>query len=126
MPISEYPVAASVGADGLANKIDLYLKAARAKAADGLTLAEFTELGLGAIRISVHALDALAMVAGDEKKRIVLEISGNTFDALADYMVPLAVKPVWWLVRPAARSLAQTLASGAIEAILPLVRGDES
>ena len=44
------------------------------------------------------------------------------FDAVADSCVPMLAKPVWWIVRPAVRTLVLSAAGGALEQILALTR----
>ena len=47
---------------------------------------------------------------------------GDLFDAVADKAVPTVLWPVWILARPAVRSLVVSLAAGAVEQVLQLVR----
>ena len=61
-------------------------------------------------------------VSGVERKAIVLEAVAALFDAVADRCVPLVLWPIWGLIRTPVRALVLALASGAVEAILPLVR----
>ena len=56
---------------------------------------------------------------------VLVLIVGVFFDEVADGLAPIYAKPVWFLLRPAVRSLVLSLAAGAIESILPLVRGTE-
>ena len=77
---------------------------------------------MSAMRIAIEAVDTLT-VEGSEKRVIVLDLGAVIFENFADLVIPLPLKPVWWLVRPAFKSLSLSLASGAIEALLPIVRG---
>jgi len=108
--------------DAIAKKIADFIANAKALAADGLTWAEFGEILIGFLRLAIHAYDGVIAMTGVEKKAAVLEAVGTLFDALADYAVPTVLLPVWFIVRPAVRSLVIALASGAIETLLPLVR----
>ena len=121
MSIANAPIAAADDVAGLGNKIHAYIEQARALAADGLTVAEFGELLLGLMRISVAAADSFP-VEGAEKKVWVMNAVGLLFDTVADSLVPYYVRPFWAMFRPGVRSLVLHLADGAIESILPLVR----
>ena len=122
MPISDTPVLAAEEATTLNEKVAAYLSAAKLRAADGLTISEVCELTVSAMRIAIEAVDTLT-VEGSEKRVIVLDLVAVIFENFADLVIPLPLKPVWWLVRPAFKSLSLSLASGAIEALLPIVRG---
>lgn len=98
-----------------------YIEQAKAAAADGLTWAEFGEQLVKLLRLAVRLADLLA-VSGPEKKAIVLEAAAALFDAVADRCVPIWIWPVWAIVRGPVRALVLALSSGAVEAILPLVR----
>jgi hypothetical protein len=41
---------------------------------------------------------------------------------VADSCVPFAAKPIWWVIRPAVRTLVLSAAGGALEQILKLTR----
>ena len=105
----------------IASAVSAYISTARSMAADGITWTEFGELLVQLLRLAVRLADLLS-VSGAEKKVIVMEAAAALFDALADRCVPLWVWPVWGLVRGPVRALVLALSSGAIEAILPLVR----
>lgn len=101
-----------------------FLADAKKLSEGGLTISEFGELLVALLRLAVKLADGY-QVPGEQKKAWVLEIVGVFFDEVADGLVPIYAKPVWFLLRPAVRSLVLSLASGAIESILPLVRGTE-
>lgn len=103
------------------DKLAAFLAIARIKAHGGITVAEFGELLVAAMRMAVAAVDALPE-SGAAKKALVLAAVGTVFDSLADYMVPALAYPVWVVVRPAVRALVVMFADGAIESLLPLVR----
>jgi len=103
------------------NAARAYVVTAQVAAADGLTWAEFGELLVGLLRLSVQAVDVLN-VPGEQKKAVVMEAAAALFDAVADKAVPTVLWPFWVLARPAVRSLVLALASGAVEQILPMVR----
>jgi len=107
---------------GIIAKLQAYIEAARAAAVDGLTWGEFGELLVALLRLGISLYDDIAVLSGAEKKAAVMDAAGRLFDAVADRCVPLAVYPLWLLARPAVRSLLVSLAGGAIEQLLPLVR----
>ena len=121
MPISQMPIAVAQESTGLNAQLAAYLEVAAQKAAGGLTLAELTELVLGALRLSIAAVDSLS-APGADKKATVVEMAATVFDRFADLAIPFPLRPVWWLFRPAIRSLVCSLAAGAVEVLLPLVR----
>ena len=123
--ISEAPIAAAESAPSVLSKFDAFIAAAKSASAGGITWSEFGELLLALIRMGVDTLDVFRAIPGSEKKELVVEAIGRLFDAVADKAVPMAVYPLWFLVRPAIRSLVLALASGAIEEVLPLVRSAE-
>ena len=114
--------AAASDADDLASAVQAFLDTAVAKASDGITWAEFGELLIALLRLAVTSLDVVSGMDGAEKKALVMVAVGTLLDRLADRAVPPIALPMWWLVRPAVRSLLMSLASGAVEALLPLVR----
>jgi hypothetical protein len=122
MSISDTPIIAADEAATLNQKVAAYVSAAKLRAADGLTIPEVCELIVSAMRIAIEAVDKLS-VEGSEKKTIVLDLVSVLFEEFVDLAIPLPLKPVWWLVRPAFKSLSLSLAGGAIEALLPIVRG---
>ncbi len=121
MPISQMPIAVAQDATGLNAQLAAYLEVARQKASDGLTVSELTELVLGAMRLSIAAVDTLS-APGADKKATVVQMAAAVFDQFADLVIPLPLRPAWWLFRPAVRSLVCSLAAGAVEVLLPMVR----
>lgn len=99
-----------------------FIASARLKAAGGLTVSEFGSLVVEVIRLAVAGLDTISTLDGPAKKAWALACVGSLFDAVADACIPLPAKPVWWLVRPAVRSLVLAAAGGALEQILALTR----
>jgi hypothetical protein len=95
---------------------------ARLKAAGGLSVSEFGSLTVEVIRLAVAGLDTITTLDGPGKKSWAMACVGTLFDAVADSCVPLVVKPVWWIVRPAVRTLVLSAAGGALEQILKLSR----
>jgi hypothetical protein len=120
--ISDAPIAAAQSATSVLARFDAFIGAAKSASAGGITWSEFGELLLALIRMGVDTLDVFKAIPGSEKKQMVLEAIGRLFDAVAVMATPLAVYPLWFLARPAIRSLVLALASGAIEQVLPLVR----
>ena len=121
MPISQMPIAVAEDATGLNQKLAAYIEVARQKASDGLTVSELAELVLGALRLSIAAVDDLS-APGADRKATVVEMAATVFDQFADRVIPPPLRPVWWVFRPAARSLVCSLAAGAVEVLLPLIR----
>lgn len=119
--IAEAPLAASSKFDDLAQAVRAYLAVAKVASADGLTWQEFGELLVGLLRLAVRLADVLT-VPGQEKKALVMEAAAALFDSVADRAIPAVLWPVWVLARPAVRSLVLSLAAGAVEQILPMVR----
>ena len=103
------------------DRISQYIAGVKSKAADGLSVSDLAEATIGGMRLAISLLDRLDM-AGAEKKAEVLKLVAYFFDTFADSVVPLVARPVWWLVKPAVRALILSLASGAVESLLPLVR----
>jgi hypothetical protein len=120
--ISDAPVAAADNRLGLLDKISAFIATAKSAAADGISWAEFGDLMLALLRLVVTVLDTVTMLSGAEKKALALDAVARLFDAVADKAVPLAVYPLWLIVRSPVRSLVLAIASGAIEQLLPLVR----
>ena len=121
-PATEVTIAVASAAGGTLTKIDAFISAAKSAAADGLTWQEFGELLVAFLRLSTALYDEVAAMTGAEKKAAVLDAVGRLFDAVADKCIPLAAYPIWYIARPAVRSLVLALASGAVEQLLPLVR----
>lgn len=121
--ISEAPTAAASVPAAFPDQLRAFIATARVKAAGGLTLAELAELLVAALRLSMGAVDSLP-ATGADKKAMVLAAVGAVFDAVAGALVvPVIVYPVWILARPMVRAMVLSAASGAIESILPLIRG---
>lgn len=123
MSIVDAPVAVSESSPTVGSRAAAFIHAAQSAAADGLTWREFGELLLALVRMLVASYDDVKTMSGEQKKAAVLLAVGELFDAVADKAVPVVVWPLWVLARPAVRALVVALASGAIEQLLPLVRG---
>lgn len=120
--ITTEPLTAANDVPGLLDKVSAYISRARALAADGLTWGEFGELLLALLRLVVTHLDDVAAMSGSEKRAFALDAIARLFDAVADKCVPLAAYPLWFVARPAVRSLVLALAGGVLEQLLPIVR----
>jgi hypothetical protein len=99
-----------------------FIADARLKAIGGLTVAEFGSLATELLKLAVSGLDPLPTLDGPAKKAWAIACVGNLFDAVADSCVPFVAKPVWWVIRPAVRTLVLSAAGGALEQILKLTR----
>lgn len=119
--IAEAPLAAAQSASQVLDKIRAFVATAQSVAVDGLTIGEFAELAVALLRVTTEAVDSIP-IDGPAKKMWVLEGIGVLFDAVADKAIPMALYPVWILVRQPVRGLVLAVAGGAIESLLPLVR----
>jgi hypothetical protein len=108
---------------GILDQVYVFIKTAKARAADGLTWAEFGELLLALLRLVVPALEGVRLMSGAEKKAFALDAVGRLFDAVADYAIPVAAYPLWVLARPAVRALVLAIAGGVLEQYLAFIRG---
>ena len=99
-----------------------FIAGARLKAQGGLTVSEFGSLVVEVIRLAVAGLDTISTLDGPAKKSWAIACVGNLFDAVADTCVPFVALPVWWIVRPAVRTLVLSASGGALEQILALTR----
>lgn len=106
----------------LTTAVQAFLADARARARGGLTVAEFGDLVVSLLRLAVAGLDTISTLDGPGKKAWALAAVAALFDTVADACVPLPAKPVWWLMRPAVRSLVLAAAGGALEQVLRLTR----
>jgi len=120
--IADAPMAAGQQFTDVVNAAKAYIATAKVAAADGLTWVEFGELLVGLLRLAMQTVDVLN-VPGEQKKAVVIEAAAALFDALADKAIPTMLWPFWVLARPSVRSLVLALASGAVEQILPMLRG---
>ena len=118
---SDGPSIAADALPSLAEKMKSFCVVAILKSANGITVSEFSELTLALMRISIAAADAVP-VSGPERKEFVLAGVGLLFDSVADRMIPVLAWPVWILLKPMARTFTLSMASGGIEAILPLLK----
>lgn len=105
------------------DQIAAFLTTVKVRAADGITVADLAQTVVDGLRLSIKLLDLVTGMTGEEKKAEALKLAAFLFDAYADLCVPLLARPVWWIVKPAVRLLVMQVASGAIEALLPMVRG---
>ena len=120
--ISDVPTKSAAHYFTIAERVTVFISAAREASRDGITWGEFGELTVALLRLSIATLEQVSTLSGAEKKEIALEAVAALFDTVADKAVPLTVYPLYMLARPAVRSLVLALASGAVEGLLPLVR----
>jgi hypothetical protein len=125
MAVSEAPLAAAESVSQVLEKIRAFVSSAKLASKDGITITEFAELSVSLLKTAMAAVDSIP-IDGPSKKVWVLEAIGLLFDAIADKAIPLPVYPVWMLLRSPIRSLVLAVASGAVEAILPLVRSTKA
>lgn len=102
-------------------QVTAFVNDARAKAVGGLTVAEFGSLTLQLLKIAVVGLESVP-TDGAAKKAWALGAVAWLFDNVAGYAVPVYLKPLWLVSRPAIRALALALAGGALEQVLHLTR----
>ena len=122
--ISTEPLLVATEVTSLYGKVVAYTTQIKRQINDGLTIAELTELVVAGMRLTISALDELEL-AGPMKKQIVADCAAQIFAEFSDFIVPAPLRPLWWLVKPALKSLVHTAAAGAVDAILPLVRETE-
>jgi hypothetical protein len=122
MPVSDAPLAAASAFTDIGRQVSAFLAVARVKAADGISWQEFGQLMVSLMRLGVSTLDSVATLTGPQKKVLVLEAVAVLFDTLAGRCVPIVTYPAFMAIRPALRALILAIASGAIEALIPLVR----
>lgn len=120
--ICDAPIAAAGNMAGIFDKVQAFIATAKSAAAGGITWAEFGELFIALMRLTISTLDTVTSISGPEKKAMVIEAVAMLFDAVADKAIPLPVYPLWLLVRSPVRSLLLAVAAGAVERLLPLVR----
>ena len=107
--------------EALAVQLAKFVADAKAKAAGGLTVAEFGALVVELLRLVVAGLEAVP-ADGPAKKAWALGVVALLFDSVAGYAVPLWLQPVWIVGRPAVRALVLAAAGGALEQILTMTR----
>jgi hypothetical protein len=120
--ITDKPMAAAAQFEDIARRVKAFIAAAQDAAADGITWAEFGQLFVSLLRLSIYSLDTMTNLTGPEKKEIAIHAVAVLFDVVADKAVPAYVYPLWLLVRSPIRSLLLAVAAGAIEVLLPMVR----
>jgi len=103
------------------SRLGMFINEVNERASDGLSLQDFSAIFFGSLRLAIAAVDSIP-VDGVERKKMVMEFAGTIFNKYADRIIPLYLYPAWLLVKPAVRLLLMSIAAGAIEAILPLVR----
>ena len=103
-------------------RINAFFVSAREQASDGLTWQEFGRLLVQLLYMAVDSLDAVSTLTGQQKREVAMAAAAVLFDTLADKAVPVAAWPAWMILRPATRVLVLSLASGAVEALLLILR----
>lgn len=105
----------------LSEQVKGFITDAQAKAADGISVADFAEMAVELLRIVIATLDTIP-ADNAAKKQWAISAVAMLFDELADKAVPVVLWPVWMVVRPAVRQLVLMAASGLIEGMIPIVR----
>lgn len=121
--ISEAPTSAALRFLDLRDQVSAFIATAKVASIGGLTWQEFGDLMLALLKLTTTTLDGVSSLSGSEKKELAIEAVAALFDSVADKAVPMAAWPLWLILRPAVRSLVLAIAAGAIEQILPLMRG---
>jgi hypothetical protein len=111
-------------ADSLLSLVTAYANDWRERTRNGTTVSDVAQIVVGGMEIAIAWLDPQA-APGDQKKSQTVEVALWLFDEFADLAVPTLVRPVWWIARPALRSITAALAGGAVEQLLPLIRGSK-
>ena len=122
--IAAAPISAAMQFTDVISATRAYVVTAKIAARDGLTWAEFGELLIGILRITVAALDSLAM-PGANKKLAAVDAAAALFDGVAGLAVPFWSRPFWAVTKPAIRQLVLAIAAGAVEQIIPMVRSEQ-
>jgi hypothetical protein len=104
------------------DQISKFINDVRTRASDGISISDLTQDVMGGMRLAIQLLDAVSAMTGEEKKNEVLKLVAYLFDTYSDACVPLLARPIWWITKPAVRALILSIASGAVESMLPLVR----
>lgn len=107
--------------EALAAQLVRFVADAKAKAAGGITVAEFGQLVVELLRMAVVGLESVP-TDGAAKKAWALGVVALLFDGVAGYAVPIYLQPVWIIARPALRALVLAAAGGALEQILVMTR----
>ena len=105
----------------LSDKVKQFILNAQERAADGITISDFSEIAIDLLRLVIATLDTIP-ADNASKKAWAISAVAMLFDELADKCVPVVAWPVWMIVRPAVRQLVLLAASGVIEAMIPIVR----
>lgn len=98
-----------------------YMSGVRAKFSDGITMSDFGTTAVDGLRLAIAAVDSLP-IDGERRKQMVVEFAGVLFDALTPKLIPVIAWPLWLPIRSSVRAAFCLFASGAVEALLPLVR----
>jgi len=107
--------------EALAAELVRFVADAKAKARDGLTVAEFGGMVVELLRLAVAGLESVP-VDGAAKKTWALGVVALLYDSVAGYAVPLWLQPLWLVVKPLLRPLVLAAAGGALEQILSMIR----
>jgi len=122
--ISTEPLLVASEQESLYGKVMAYIEQVQRQVNDGLSLSDLVEIILSGMRLTIGAVDELHL-AGNMKKQIVADCAAQLFGEFSDLVVPLPLRPVWWMVKPALKKLVHTAAAGAVEALLPIVRNSD-
>jgi hypothetical protein len=100
-------------------RLQAFVESAKAKAANGLTIAEMTAIVYEFIQLATAAANELSN-PGAEKKALVLDWAGKLFDVLIVF-VPL---PMWYrlAVAPFARKYVRAAYLEVVSALIEFLR----
>jgi len=101
--------------------IDAYVRESASLLTDGMSVSDLATITVGGMRLAIELLDRMNMENASKRAEVV-SVVAHIFDLYADQCVPLIARPVWWLVRPAVRALCLSIAGGAVDSLVPLVR----
>lgn len=104
--------------------LESFLKDTRARFSDGISLSDFGRTVFDGLRICIATVDALPM-PGVERKEVVMAWAGDLFEAVSPLLVPTIAWPAWVLFRGTAKSVFLLVVSGAVESLLPIIRGEQ-
>jgi hypothetical protein len=110
--------AAAAQAGSLQKQVEAFIEKARTLADGGLTFAEAGQLGMAFIEMAVNAAEGMVDASGEDKLAAVLDAFTYLFDTIIgpSLSLPWYLAPFSFLLTPAVRTAAISLAEGLVEA----------